>query len=54
MEVSFDFVLKMACAGDDLANEVVRVVMTAMAQGIDPVIFMSMSGNAFTIRAING
>lgn len=49
MRVDFQFVLELALKGDELANEVVRVVMAAVAQGIETKIFFSFSGNSFTV-----
>lgn len=53
MRVSFQFVLEQAVKGDELANEVIQVIMAAVAQGIETKIYFSFSGNSFTVKPVD-
>ena len=50
MQVSLNFLLKLASDGDKLANEVVRIIFEASIQGMHASAYMSTGGNTYTVR----
>lgn len=50
MPVSFQFILQQAMKGDILANEVVRLVMSATAHGLETKILVSTNGKSITVK----
>lgn len=50
MQVTLDYLLKLAGNGDKLANEVVRIIFEASVQNMHASAYMSTSGNTYTVR----